>query len=81
MGLALICAVVLGTAPDRVDQSRSLPVFLKWLHQGRPGYNPSRLCGCGEIGRRAGFRFQFPRGSVGSSPIIRTKTNGCIPLI
>src|SRR5664279_2630931 len=28
--------------------------------------------GCGEIGRRAGFRFQFPQGSVGSSPIIRT---------
>src|ERR1035437_9925139 len=33
---------------------------------------PERPCGCGEIGRRAGFRFQFPRGSVGSSPIIRT---------
>ena len=32
----------------------------------------SKVCGCGEIGRRAGFRFQFPRGSVGSSPIIRT---------
>src|ERR1019366_5693253 len=33
---------------------------------------PERPCGCGEIGRRAGFRFQFPQGSVGSSPIIRT---------
>ena len=31
-------------------------------------------CGCGETGRRAGFRFQFPQGSVGSSPIIRTKS-------
>ena len=30
-------------------------------------------CGCGEIGRRAGFRFQFPLGREGSSPIIRTK--------
>jgi hypothetical protein len=29
--------------------------------------------GCGEIGRRAGFRFQFPQGSEGSSPFIRTK--------
>src|ERR1035437_2748859 len=35
---------------------------------------PERPCGCGEIGRRAGFRFQFPRGSVGSSPIIRTNS-------
>jgi hypothetical protein len=39
------------------------PMMIRWL---------CRSCGCGEIGRRAGFRFQFPRGSVGSSPIIRT---------
>ncbi len=32
----------------------------------------SKVCGCGEIGRRAGFRFQFPQGSEGSSPFIRT---------
>ena len=30
------------------------------------------LCGCGETGRRARFRFWFGKPSVGSSPIIRT---------
>jgi hypothetical protein len=29
-------------------------------------------CGCGEIGRRAVFRGQWPQGRVGSSPAIRT---------
>jgi 6-phosphogluconate dehydrogenase (decarboxylating) len=29
-------------------------------------------CGCGGIGRRAGFRSQFSQGSGGSSPLIRT---------
>src|SRR5260370_38185297 len=34
-----------------------------------------KLCplrGCGEIGKRSGFRFQFSQGSEGSSPFIRT---------
>src|SRR5258708_27668475 len=30
-------------------------------------------CGCGGIGRRAGFRSQFSQGSGGSNPLIRTK--------
>src|SRR6266571_8372748 len=32
-------------------------------------------CGCGGIGRRAGFRSQFSQGSGGSSPLIRTNSS------
>ena len=33
----------------------------------------SLYCGCGGIGRRAGFRCQSSQGGMGSSPFIRTK--------
>ena len=35
-------------------------------------------CGCGETGRRARFRFWFPQGSGGSSPLIRTNVFNCL---
>ncbi len=34
-----------------------------------------RPSGCGGIGRRAGFRYQWPQGRVGSTPIIRIPRN------
>ena len=48
----------------------------KKVHLGF-GFEPcknfrSLYCGCGGIGRRAGFRCQSSQGGMGSSPFIRT---------
>ena len=54
----------------------------KKVHLGF-GFEPcknfrSLYCGCGGIGRRAGFRCQSSQGGMGSSPFIRTKLSICL---